>query len=198
MEGEYKGQWIRPISALDKCELADRDICYNNGQMPGLLDIISIAVKEHSPTNHQQENWIVDKSVPWKKEGELKIEQLSGLCDNTQTLWANDFDSTYGKNDKIPTDKVRRSIKSSLLLIRPQGVSYRVGMERNNSKKVRAVFHFKGFDYVIAVTDNSAENFYLAKHVGIYEDSSAPIYFCVSLAEDFHGYCYKLIAGIMQ
>ena len=198
VEGKNKGQWLRPISAIDKCELANRDICYNNGQMPRLLDIISITVKKHAPTHHQQENWIIDKTVPWKKEGELKIDNLSGLCDNTPSLWVNGFDSTYGKNDKVPTDIVRRSIKSSLLLIQPQGVSYKVGLERDNKKKVRVVFNFKGSDYVFAVTDNNVEQYYLSKKVGLYEDNSDPIYYCASLAEDFRGYCYKLIAGIIQ
>jgi len=209
VEGENKGQWIRPISAIDKCELANRDICYSNGQMPKLLDIVAITVKEHAPIHHQQENWIIDKSVPWRKEGELPVAQLSGLCDNMPTLivdgksnaqpilWVNGFSSTFGNNDKIWTAYVHQNIKSSLLLIQPQRMLYKVGKE-TFKRKVRAAFNFMGTAYIIAVTDNSAEEHYLAKPDGIYEENSSPVYYCVSLAEDYKGYCYKLIAGIMS
>ncbi len=38
----------------------------------------------------------------------------------------------------------------------------------------------------------------LAKKIGIYKESSDPIYYSVSLAGDLNGYCYKLIAGIIR
>ena len=195
---EYKGQWVRPISAVDKCELSNRDICYSNGQMPRLLDVISIAVKEHASKNHQQENWIIDKTVPWKKVGELPIDQLPDLCDNTQTIWVNDHDSTFGLNDKVPTAIAHKKITSSLLLIQPENVTYKVGIEHKNKKKVRAYFKFKGQDYAIAVTDYTAEQYYLTKKLGIYDGNKMPLFYCVSLAEDYYDYCFKLIAGIIQ
>ncbi len=197
--GRNKGRWIRPISDREDSALTDRDICYRNGRMPNLLDVISIAVKKPSPSNHQQENWIIDETAHWKKEGELKLDQLADLCDNTRTLWVNGYSSTFGENDndKVPTEIAYKKITSSLLLIQPEDASYKVGVEYNK-KKVRAVFDFQGSNHVITVTDNNAEQYYLAKKIGIYKERSSPTYYCVSLAGNLNGYCYKLIAGIIR
>jgi len=196
-EGKNKGSWIRPISDRENSALTSKDICYRNGRMPNLLDIISFAVKKPAPVNHQQENWIIDETAHWKKEGELKVNQLADLCDNTRALWVNGYSSTFGENDKVPTEIAYKKITSSLLLIQPEDASYKVGIEYNK-KKVRAIFDFQKSNHVITVTDNSAEQYYLAKKVGIYKERSFPTYYCVSLAGDLNGYCYKLIAGIIQ
>lgn len=98
----------------------------------------------------------------------------------------------------MPTEIAHKKITSSLLLIQPEDVNYKVGIEHNNKKKVRANFNFKGQAYAIAVTDYSAEQYYLTKKIGNYANNSMPLFYCVSLAEDFYDYCFKLIAGIIH
>lgn len=197
VEGENKGKWVRPIGNRKECALTDRDISYQNGGMPKLLDIITIQLKGFVPKNHHQENCIIDDTIYWKKEGELKASQLKGFCDGVSALWIDGHHSRYGLNDKIPTTIVYGSIHSSLLLIQPQSVSYSVGMEYSK-KKVRAKFTFNKNNYIIAVTDKRVEKLYLGEKADTYRSDNSHPFFCVSLAEDFSGYCYKLIAGIIQ
>lgn len=197
VEGKDKGKWIRPISNRAECALTDRDISYKNGRLPNLLDIITIQIEEHVPANHHQENCAIDETTYWKKEGEFKLSQLSKLCDNALALWVDGYHSWYGLNDKVPTEIVYEKIRSSLLLIQPQSVSYSVGMEYSK-KKVRADFKFNKKPYIIAVTDNRAEQLYLGKKQGTYNSTESDYFFCVSLADNFNGYCYKLVAGIIQ
>lgn len=197
VEGKDKGKWIRPISNRAECALTDQDICYKNGRFPNLLDIITIQIKERVPANHQHENCAIDETTYWKKEDEFELRQIPELCDDVSALWINDYHSRYGLNDKVPTETVYEKIRSSLLLIQPQSVSYSVGMEYSKIK-VRADFKFNKKPYIIAVTDNRAERLYLGKKSGTYNSSGADCFFCVSLAGNLNGYCYKLIAGIIQ
>jgi hypothetical protein len=197
VEGKDKGKWIRPISNRAECALTDRDISYKNGRLPNLLDIITIEIKERVPANHHRENCAIDETAYWKKEGEFKLSQLSKLCDEVSALWVDGHHSRYGMNDKVPTEIVYEKIRSSLLLVQPQNVSYSVGTEYSK-KKVRADFKFNKNSYTIAVTDNRAEKLYLGKKQGTYNSTESDCFFCVSLAENFNGYCYKLIAGIIQ
>lgn len=176
VEGKDKGKWIRPIGNSNECALTDKDISYKNGKNPNLLDIITIQLYQAVPTNHQQENCIIDKTTYWEKEGTLKVDQLKDFCDDVSTLWVDGYHSRYGLNDKIPTAIVYRSIHSSLLLIQPQNVSYNVGMEYSK-KKVRADFTFNKHRYTIAVTDQRIERLYLAKNVGAYRSDSTDSFF---------------------
>ena len=196
VEGKNKGRWVRPIANREECALTDRDISYKNGEMPNLLDIITIQLKGFVPKNHHQENCIIDETIYWKKEGELKVSQLKAFCDDVPALWIDGHHSRYGHNDKVPTTIVYENIDSSLLLIQPQSVSYSIGMEYSK-KKVRAEFIFNKNRYIIAVTDKRVESLYLGKKEGTYKSDNSDPFFCVSLAEDFRGYCYKLIAGII-
>jgi hypothetical protein len=195
IEGRNEGKWIRPISGREECSLNNGDISYENNKLPNLLDIISIPIKENAPSNHHQENCIIDETFYWAKEGEYSFGRLSGLCDDVPELWKNGFHSGYGFNDKVPTSIVHKQIKTSLVLIKPKDVEYRVGLEYSK-RKVRAIFKYYENSHTIAVTDKYVENHYLAKKDGTYKDKSEKLFFCVSLGADFNGYCYKLIAGV--
>ncbi len=197
VEGRNKGKWVRPISNIEECALTDRDISYKNGKPPNLLDIITLQLKECTPKNHHQENCVIDETIYWKKEGELRFSELEDLCDDVPDLWVNEFHSVHGHNDKIPTTIVHERIKTSLMLIKPRRVEYSVDMEYSK-RKVRAIFTYNNCSYAITVTDKLTEKYYLGKKEGTYKNRSDKLFFCVSLGEDYHGYCYKLIAGILE
>jgi hypothetical protein len=52
-----------------------------------------------------------------------------------------------------------------------------------------------GLHYCLAVTDPLAESKYLVAQNGTYQVQDAVV--CVSLAEPFHGFAYKLVASII-
>ena len=51
-------KWIRPVSSRESEEISEEERRYKDGQMPKLLDIISIPVKFRKPTLHQKENYL--------------------------------------------------------------------------------------------------------------------------------------------
>ena len=53
-----------------------------------------------------------------------------------------------------------------------------------------------GVRYKLWATDYVYEREYLTNTVGLYGLNSA--YLTISLAEDFNGFCYKLIAAIVE
>jgi hypothetical protein len=64
--GKY-GSWIRPVSARDSQEVSFSEYKYEDGQSPGLLDILDVPLLKAVPHNHQTENHIIDANAWWKK-----------------------------------------------------------------------------------------------------------------------------------
>ena len=187
-------EWIRPVSSRDKRELRLRDIAYENGDIPQLLDIIKIPFEKREPIFCQPENLLIS-SGKWKKLGVYPIEKLNDLCDNPEEIWINEYN-----NDRISEDYIKNNeIESSLLLIKIESVI----LIRENypeswgtRKKVRVRFTYNDELYTLSLTDPVIENEYKSKKVGNYELNSKNIYLCISLGEPYHGYCYKLVTSI--
>jgi len=85
-------RWIRPISSRDSEEISEEERRYENGQMPKLLDIISIPVKEHRPQLFQNENYLLDDDYYWEKKGEFRCS-LDDLLDTSNDLWGTQSSS---------------------------------------------------------------------------------------------------------
>ena len=69
-------QTIRPISDRENEELSEIEIRYSNGQLPKILDIISIETKGSLPNNYQKENWLIDKKYYWKFEKKYDFDKF--------------------------------------------------------------------------------------------------------------------------
>jgi len=186
-------QWIRPVSTRETGEMLSREMMFQDGNTPKLLDIIEIPLEKHVPHSCQIENWLICKKK-WIRKGEFTLPALRKLCDNPDTLWINGYDGNYGINDKIPQE-LAESLSSSLLLIEPENFMVII-QEESGIKKVRGQFDFKGMPYNLAITDPCIENQYLAKSSGQYPASVKPLYLTVSIGEPYNGNRYKLIAGI--
>jgi hypothetical protein len=66
----------------------------------------------------------------------------------------------------------------------------------NSKRRVQGRFKHAGADYHLWVTDPIYERAYLAKQDDDYEIGES--FLTVSLGEPHNGYCYKLIAAIME
>jgi len=188
-------QWIRPVSIRETGEMLSREIMFNDGNIPKLLDIIAVPFEQHVPHSCQIENWLIAKKN-WIRKGEFSLSDMPKLCDNPDTLWINGYHGNYGINDKIPQERAE-SISSSLLLIEPENFIVTV-QEESGIKKVRGKFDFKGIAYKLAITDPGIENQYLAKSSGQYPIYEKPLYLTISVSEPFNDYHYKLIAGVVR
>jgi hypothetical protein len=95
--GTYS-KWIRPFTEHPSEELQYNEHCLQTGQDAAILDLLEIKLLEPKGTLHQQENWLMDVSVPLKKKGSMGLEELSKLVDSPETLWGT---GTSTKMEKI-------------------------------------------------------------------------------------------------
>ena len=194
-------KWIRPISDRDTGEISEEERRYENGDMPQLLDVIQIPMLKAAPHSFQQENHIIDDTEYWEKKGVIDFKELAKYVETKQDeLWMDGNSSYNGLNDRVST-KLADSFKHSLYLIKPENLKIVVsveGAEFNNAKrKVRALFSLGRTSYKLGVTDPRIEKKYLSSSDGEYDLSKKVAYICVSLAEEYAGNCYKLVASII-
>jgi hypothetical protein len=193
------GDWVRPVSARESQEVSEEERRYQDGTDPQVLDLISIRMKQHVPHNHQQENHLFDAEYYWEKAGRLSWQDLGGAIDApVGPLWQNGFSTRHGLNDQVPEATVGRYTRS-LYLVQPKNLRMVVATDDNspyqNRRRVRAHFDLNGESYHLVVTDPPVERQYFAKTDGEYPLSKAII--CVSLAESYNGYAYKLTAAVI-
>lgn len=113
-------------------------------------------------------------------------------------LWVNGSSSNYGRNDRVPQDRLD-AIEHSLVLIRPDELRIQVATEGGgryeSRRRVRARFRLGDQQYTLSVTDPPVERRFLAGDDGTFRVEEAIM--CVSLGEIFHDYAYKLVAAIL-
>lgn len=181
-------KWIRPVSTIGTGELTIPQISFSDGKMPQLLDIVKIPFDVSKPLSYQPENILIS-SGKWEKTGEFPKNKLSGLCDKPENIWFNEKDY----NDRIQVEYFEKNkTESSLLLIQPSSLKIL------QDKKARAVFEYNSVKYDLAITDPVIKGEFNKKDKGEYNINVCDVYLCVSLGEPFHGFCYKLVAGIVR
>lgn len=199
------GEWIRPVSNHDEGAVNYSEISYENGTLPNFLDIVKIPLIEKANDQNQPENWSI-KNKRWKKTGSIDPQYISVLEEYPENLWLEDF----SKTDRItPTGYQEKKYHSSLHIIRPTRFSMVISTVYNDfsgreQKRRRAVFSYRGIDYDLAITDPDIHNKYFEPFPGI-NDSAKTIMMvpqkcllCVSLAPEFGGYHYKLVANVIE
>ncbi len=177
-------------------ELAIENILLPNEKLPALLDIISVTLDRHIPDTYQSENFMINENGSWLKNGVFALSELSNVCDTPDSLWINGYSSAGGLNDRMSQEKAETELSSSLLFIRPECLRIIV-LEMALRKKIRAEFPFQHIPSRLPVTDPAIDSIYLKKKPGIYPVTEET-YCTLSISEPFQGYCYKLVAGIIQ
>jgi len=195
-----ENKWMRPVSNRESEEISEEERRYENGQMPKLLDIISIPVKEHKPKLFQTENYLIDDADSWEKRCGFR-SSLDNLLDAPNDLWGTQSSSYQGQYDRIPEDMCA-NYEESLYLVKPQSLKIIVRIEGeefgNAKRKVRAEFNYNGITYIFPVTDHVIEREYLSEENGVFTLPVENTYLCVSIGLPYSGYCYKFVASIIR
>jgi len=195
-DGGRVGQWIRPVARNDTGELSVKEIRCRDGDVPRLLDIMTVSLGRRHAHAYQTENYLVDGNT-WQRNGVFPGSRLHDLCDPVDTLWVNGYASASGINDRIPEKITRAQIRSSLAFIQPERAELIVEEGPQLLKRLRTRFFYKGQEYSLPVTDPVMENRYLDHDIGRYPIEEAPVYFTISIGEPYEGFCYKLVAGVV-
>lgn len=194
------GGWIRPVSARPGREVSEEERWYKNGTDPQVMDILTIAFRQASPSLHQSENHLLHELIHWSKEGVASWESVAKSVEDPEgPLWLNDQTSSHGLNDRVAEADLA-GINRSLYLIRPENLVLVTAEEKTGNegtrRRVRAEFRLCGFDYRLVVTDPVVEG-----HCFSLPDGPLPVQnavMCISLGELFHGFAYKLAASVIS
>jgi hypothetical protein len=179
--------------------LSEEERRYENGDDPGILDIIQIEMGAQCPEAYQTENHLIDDNYYWQRVGRGTWTQALGAVDTvTGPLWTRGPSTYYGINDQVP-EAIANTMTHSLLLIHPN--SFRISVAREGGafapakRRVRGSFSIANITYKLVVTDPFIERTYLHGTDGEFDIPDALL--CVSLGEIFNGYAYKLIATVI-
>jgi hypothetical protein len=194
--GGAPGDWVRPVSHRPSRELFVGEFRYQSCQVPELLDIVDIEFDCYQPVVHQKENHRINPGYRWQKHGQLYWPDLNRWVDKPATLRRTGQSSYSGHNNRIALENADGS---SLYLIEVDSLKLMVGKKApeypDSKRAVRCGFHYRNIYYLLDVTDPVIERDYLAKPDGYYA-INAPV-LCISLGDEYQGYFYKLVAGIM-
>ncbi|EOD9426877.1 hypothetical protein ACJ5M7_003227 [Vibrio harveyi] len=176
------GNWIRPVSNMQGGELTHQQAKVKNPY--GTFSVkplqkARIGLAQAAPLPHQPENYVIDGSV-WTQNYAFDPRQISTLLDTPVDLW--------GAGNRVNHADIVSGIchiPQSLYLVQVTNLNlyYTAGGSR------RASFTYGSIDYDLAATDPNFDEI-VSKSLAV---SSI---LCVSLGEEYQGYCYKLIATI--
>lgn len=198
--------WIRPISTNQYHSISDHHECIRKDCVrmhpicfikPQKLDVLEIEFDEYMPILHQQENYLINEDIKWKRIDKYNLCDLPDLIDEPKKLWYLGSSASHGFNDRVPESVME---KNSLYLIRPDDFAFVVQMEgqHGDRKAVRGLFSYNGISYKMKVTDAEYREYYLNQSLGVYH-YNGDLILCISLAEEsWFGYYYKIIAAIYE
>jgi hypothetical protein len=193
----HRGDWIRPVTLRDGHGVSLTERRLRDGREPAPLDIIAISLLVAQPAGHQAENWLLDPTFPWSKVGDWRWHDLGSLEDEPIDLWGIGVSSGKGVNDRVAEGSAA-SLTNSLALIRVRAPILHVldGGFQQVRREVRAIFEYRRTTYNLKVTDPAYAQHYLSRDDGRYRLGDC--YLTVSLAEPFLGFCYKVVAAILE
>ncbi|MBH0031976.1 MULTISPECIES: hypothetical protein [Pseudoalteromonas] len=175
-------EWFRPVSDESGGALSLKQVMCTNpyGQYPAKpMQKIIMTLGQHVPKMNQPENFQVNDSN-WVQHYKLAENELENYLDLPNDLW--------GRNDRVSFNKIHTGniiIQNSLYLVKVEDLKLFVS---NNGKR-RCSFSYNGIQYELAATDPMFDSLLKTNVIlkGI---------LCVSLGEEYLGYCYKLVASI--
>lgn len=176
------GRWIRPVSNQQGAELSNEQAqCQNPyGVFPVKpLQKVRMGFVENVPLLHQPENYLIDGNR-WQQHYSVSLDHLANYVDNPQDLWGRESRVVYAT-----ISDGTYVVPQSLYLVQVQNLN----LYYTDERKRRAEFTYNGIEYDLAVTDPSFDDIIL-------EQREIQGILCVSLGEEFQGYCYKLVATI--
>jgi hypothetical protein len=188
--------WVRPVTDRSGHSLFLREIRFQDESYPAPMDVIELRLLQAVPSGFQSENWLVDDALTWEKVGVWSWEGLEEFESEHSGLWGTGS-SQKGCNDRV-VEAAANAYSHSLALIQLSQLTMHVldGGYQEGKREVRASFSYLGTFYDLRVSDPTYESHYLGKPDGDYVVASA--YLTISLAEPFHGYCYKVVAAIIE
>lgn len=191
---DKEGKWVRPVSSDIGGELSNETIQYENkGKLWNVkpLDKVEIEFSKPVPLVNQPENHLIADSK-WKTKYKIEKDDISNYVDNPKNLWLK----KDCENDRIDFKSIKNGdfeIVQSLYLIEVDKIKLYWKENKKDDggskKQRRGKFKYQGTEYDLALTD--------PKYTDLIEKEENNKVLCISLGEEFNGYCYKIIASVI-
>lgn len=176
------GGWIRPVSDDGGGELNHNQVmCQNPYGTFGVKTLQKVVINlwKHAPLPHQPENYVVADGI-WQQNYNIPEGDLSDYLDTPRDLW--------GTTDRVAHGEIvsgRYAVAQSLYLVRVSNLR----LYLNQYNKRRAQFTYNNTRYDLAVTDPNFDH--------ITKDNGQVMgLLCISLAGEYQGHCFKIVASI--
>lgn len=188
-------RWVRPLASVSDRSWSLPLLRYRAGGVPMPGSRLMMPLGPAVPAGHQQENCLVQASA-WQVAKPMAVDEILPLVDVDMDLWRNGHHTVHGWNDRVPEYWAESSIRSSLRLIRPSWLRFELSHYAGHFV-VRAAFEWAGAEYRLRVTDDvAAARWQACLMSGARGDCDAML--TISLGLPYDGYCYKLVAGVME
>ena len=196
--------WIRPISSHGEGELWPREYQLNTGKQPHVMGFVEVTLEKPAKEPFQPENWLIDATTRWKSVNQqFQKPDYAMLLETPNDLWQQKGERT----DRVSPEFLRRNPPDqSLYFVQVQNLRARFEWavwEGQYKKKRRAFFYYKGVEYDFNITDPLFMETYASRFPAQGErpitfavPSTGDPYLCVSLAPEWKGYHYKVVATV--
>lgn len=193
--------WLRPVSNHDEGELTFLErVCATTNLEVGVGDIVEVGLDRPGIDPTQPENWHLWGAGDWvdvsSQYGRPGLDQLE---ERPAALWLD---------PKVSTDRARdvwliqNPPGQSLYVVRATDLVVHLTCDPTGKPGYRCRFGYAGSQYDLSLTDPEARRKLrpqLPRSGGTPVDVSVgTIRVCVSLARDFKGFHYKVVATILE
>jgi hypothetical protein len=182
-------EWVRAVSNKEGAELSNEQSKYTNPYgsfRVKTLQKVEMDFLEKVSLINQPENYVISNET-WQQRYNIDASELSIFLDAPETLWGdgNRIDFQDIENEVIVIEQSLYLVQVSNLCLSRENTEW----EGKIKTKRYASFTYRDNSYKLSVTDSNFDD--------IIDNSSAlKNILCISLAENFNGYCYKIVATI--
>jgi hypothetical protein len=198
------GPWIRPVSDHGEGELFDFERQYADRRLLNVMDFADVNLTEPRNNLWQPENWGIASPSVWI-DVTSRYERPETLEEQPAHLWYE----TGNRSDRIShVQLVASAPEQSLYIIRPENFRLRLytdSWDGRLKRRWRCLFGYRSLEYDMALTDPELSLRYAAQMpdhgkapVEIRLPSGDDLLVCVSLAGEFRGHHYKLVATVLE
>lgn len=183
-------KWIRPISSntITEGAVPREHIIYENGREVEVLDVVEIEFTNPAETKAQQENYAYNEDIPWRKVGEMSLEELldNYEVDTPEFVFEN-TEKSLDNWDITGTSLLLLEIDNPCVVVKTFP----------NRKKVNLNFTYNNRDYnYIQVGDRNLYNQFINSNDGYYKLGSKMFAVFSLTGEYTDGRYYKMLAQL--
>ena len=202
--GHPLGPWLRPVGRTGTDALRAGEWLYRSGRPVGVLDVADVYLTGPAAAPGQPENWRVGRRRPWAPaRPAVTRPDLRSLEEHPADLWVEPGNRT----DRVTAGRLAaRPPGPSLAIVRPAGFRVVLSTESATGRprpRRRCRFSYRGAPYDLGLTDPVL----IARTAGecpgrlpaeVRLPGGDDLLVCVSLAGDYHGHHYKVVAAVFE